>query len=72
MLGGNLAYLERQLPQIRSILFPTMAEALSGADAVVVTQQRPEFVQALRAVPDNTRIVDLARAVDEPAPVEAG
>jgi GDP-mannose 6-dehydrogenase len=65
MLGSNQEYLERQLPQIHAIARATLAEALEGADVVVVSQRRPEFVEAVQhlngvAVLDLT---DLGRAV---------
>jgi GDP-mannose 6-dehydrogenase len=58
MLGSNLAHLERQLPQIRSIARPTVDGAIAGADVVVVTQHRPEFSEGLRRL-SHTRVVDL-------------
>ena len=58
MLGSNQAHLERQLPQIRQIARPTLAETLVAADVVVVSQRRPEFAEALRHV-DGACVVDL-------------
>lgn len=58
MLGSNLAYLERQLPQIRQITRATIDETLAGADVVVVSQRRSEFTAALARV-NGARVIDL-------------
>jgi GDP-mannose 6-dehydrogenase len=58
MLGSNRAHLERQLPQIRQIARPTLAETLIAADIVVVSHRRPEFSEALQRV-DGARVIDL-------------
>jgi len=61
MLGSNRAYLERQLPQIATILRSSVRDALDGCDAVVVTQNRPEFATALRHFEDRGRVIDLVQ-----------
>jgi GDP-mannose 6-dehydrogenase len=58
MLGTNLEYLARQLPQIREIARSSLTEALDGADAVVVSQRRTEFVDAVQRL-NGERVVDL-------------
>lgn len=59
MLGTNLEYLERQLPQIREIATETLEETLDSVDMVVVSQRRPEFTEAVLGAGD-VPIVDLA------------
>jgi GDP-mannose 6-dehydrogenase len=61
MLGSNRAYLERQLPQIGTILRSSLTEALEGCDAVVVTQKRAEFAAALHYFEDQARVIDLVQ-----------
>ena len=68
MLGANLAYLERQLPQIHAILCRTLPDAVAGAGAVIVTQKRPEFVSALQTLGDRIAILDLVRVSEEARP----
>jgi GDP-mannose 6-dehydrogenase len=60
LLGSNWAHLERQLPQIRTIVRSNVAEAVEAADVVVVTQRRQEFVEALEHF-DDGRVIDLVR-----------
>ncbi len=61
MLGSNREYLERQLPQIQEILRSSLAEALDGAQAVVVGHNRPEFTAALAGLGPEVAILDLVR-----------
>jgi GDP-mannose 6-dehydrogenase len=61
MLGSNRDYLERQLPQIRSILCRDLQETLLDTEAVVVSQRRPEFLDGLRSLGSHTAILDLVR-----------
>ena len=60
LLGSNWAHLERQLPQIRTIVRSNVAEAVEAADVVVVTQRRQEFAEALEHF-DDGRVIDLVR-----------
>jgi GDP-mannose 6-dehydrogenase len=66
MLGSNRAYLERQLPQIGEILRPNLADVLSQCQAVVVTQKRPEFLDALRPLAGRIAVLDLVGLSDRP------
>lgn len=67
MLGSNLQYLERQLPQLHRIFRPCLADALSDCEAVVVSQKRPEFTAALRALNGSATVFDLVRLSDDPS-----
>jgi GDP-mannose 6-dehydrogenase len=72
MLGANREYLERQLPQIRDILKPGLAEALHGSEAVLVSQSRPEFREAIEGLAGRLPVIDVtatrrARATEIPA-----
>ena len=60
MLGSNREYLERHLPQIRSILEQSIAEALSGADMIVLFQNRGEFIDSLNRLDTSACLLDLA------------
>jgi GDP-mannose 6-dehydrogenase len=66
MLGSNREYLERQLPQIREILRPRVADVLDGSQIVVVSQNRPEFTAALQTVNGHATVLDLVRLNDSP------
>ena len=69
MLGANLAYLERQLPQIGKILCSQMEEMLEQSEAVVVSQRRQEFLDVLRKFNGRLVVFDLVRLSDEPNPM---
>jgi GDP-mannose 6-dehydrogenase len=59
MLGSNREYLERQLPQIESILHADIADALKGRELAVITQERRVFREALSRMGEDTRVLDL-------------
>lgn len=61
MLGSNLIYLERQLPQIEQILCSSLEDVLKTCQTLVVTQKRSEFVKALESVQDSVEVLDLVR-----------
>ena len=61
MLGSNLEYLQRQLPQIREIFCENLQETLDGSDAIIVAQKRPDFIEALRSVDGHSAVIDLVR-----------
>ena len=67
MLGSNLEYLERQLPQIHRILRSEIKEVLEKSQIVIVAQKRPEFVGKLKELNRRVTILDLVRITDEPA-----
>lgn len=61
LLGSNLYYLKRQLPQIDQILRSDLQEVLNACQTVVVCQKRPEFIAALQELNSNTAVIDLVR-----------
>jgi GDP-mannose 6-dehydrogenase len=69
MLGANLEYLERQLPQIHTILRRTLEEAADHADALIVTQRRPELAAVLERCGARIPIVDFVRLSEQARPV---
>ena len=67
MLGSNLEYLERQLPQIHQILRSESKEVLERSQVVLVAQKRPEFTALLKNCDGQVTIVDLVRISDDAA-----
>ena len=61
MLGRNREYIEQELPQIRRILCPTIQRALHGCQAVIVSQQRPEFNAVVQELPRHVAVLDLVQ-----------
>lgn len=66
MLGANLEYLERQLPQIRGILAPSLDDMAQECEAVVLTQKRPEFLNVLQKWHEQLVVLDLVRLSSHP------
>ena len=66
MLGANLEYLERQLPQIKTILCDRAEEMISRSDVLVVSQKRPEFLELLHKAQPSVMVLDLVRLADRP------
>jgi GDP-mannose 6-dehydrogenase len=66
MLGSNREYLERQLPQIKQIFRPQIADVLHESQIVVVSQKRPEFTVALTQLNGHATVLDLVRLSDDP------
>jgi GDP-mannose 6-dehydrogenase len=61
MLGSNLEYLERQLPQIHRILRADLREVLDRSELIVVAQSRPEFTAVLNNLDRKITVLDLVR-----------
>ncbi len=61
MQGSNRDYLERHLPQALQILRPTVHDALRDRQAVIISQQRPEFARLAHALDGQVAILDLMR-----------
>jgi len=59
LIGANLRYIEARLPHLRRALFGTPAEAMAGADTVIVATTDPAAVAQLCADPPE-RILDLS------------
>lgn len=66
MLGSNLDYLERQLPQIHQILCRDIGEAIADSEVVIVSQKRAEFLEAVQSLDGKAVVVDLVRLDDSP------
>ncbi len=61
ILGSNLAYLKRQLPQIMQILRTDISEVLDTCDTIIVSKKQPEFTAALQTLGSDTTVIDLVR-----------
>ncbi len=66
LLGGNLEYLRRQLPQINQILRTDIQDVLNGSQTLVISQKRPEFTQVLQELDSNIAVLDLVRLSEQP------
>jgi GDP-mannose 6-dehydrogenase len=59
LIGTNLRYVESRLPHLRRLLCATPGEALTGADAALVSTSDPAVIDQLRTSPPK-RIFDLS------------
>ena len=66
ILGSNLAYLKRQLPQIMQILRTDISEVLDTCDTIIVSKKQPEFTAALQTLGSDTTVIDLVRLNTQP------
>jgi GDP-mannose 6-dehydrogenase len=65
LLGSNLEYLKRQLPQIGQILRTDINDVLNHCQTLVVSQKRPEFTTALQELNKEVAVLDLVRLSKE-------
>jgi GDP-mannose 6-dehydrogenase len=61
LLGANKEYIMRVLPHIADLMVPTIADALSWAQTIVVTGNDPVYVEALSGVRPDQIVLDFAR-----------
>jgi GDP-mannose 6-dehydrogenase len=57
--GANRAYMEAHLPHLNALLCRSLADALDGADTVVVTKRWPDVDRLADALAPTQRVVDL-------------
>ncbi|MEM7273984.1 MAG: nucleotide sugar dehydrogenase [Actinomycetota bacterium] len=70
LTGANKQFIGERLPHIGQLLVDDLAEALAGADLVVVGNGDPAFAELASRLPAGTPVVDLVRAVPDPAGIE--
>lgn len=61
LLGSNLEYLKRQLPQINLILRNDIEDVLAESQTLVISQKRREFTAALQRLNRDIAVLDLVR-----------
>jgi len=64
LLGKNKEFIDREVPHLDRLLAATPAEALEGADVIVVGHADAETRQAIATLATGRRIVDLAGYAD--------
>jgi GDP-mannose 6-dehydrogenase len=61
LVGANKEYIENRIPHLSSLLCDTIDEVLAHAEVIIVGNQAPEFVEALRRTRPAQIIIDLVR-----------
>jgi GDP-mannose 6-dehydrogenase len=59
ILGSNRRYLELQLPQIYQIIRSSLDEVLNECEGVVLSQDRPEFTEAIHNLKKVPHVLNL-------------
>jgi GDP-mannose 6-dehydrogenase len=67
LIGANKAYIEQEIPHLSSLLASSLDGAVEGAEVVVVTTRDPDFARLPAIVTNSQIVIDLARAIPEPA-----
>jgi GDP-mannose 6-dehydrogenase len=61
LVGANKEYIETQIPHLSSLLCHTIDEVLDRSEVIVVGNQSPEFVDAVRRCRPGQIVIDLVR-----------
>ncbi len=70
LIGSNREYIRREIPHISSIMAPSAAAAVAGAEVVVVAGSDPEFEAVVGGLADGVAVVDLV-GIKGPESLEA-
>jgi GDP-mannose 6-dehydrogenase len=65
LFGANKEYIEKEIPHLDRLMCGSVAEVMAHADVVVVANRSEEFRQAMGAVRQGQRVLDLVRIVQE-------
>jgi GDP-mannose 6-dehydrogenase len=61
LVGANKEYIETQIPHLSSLLCDTIEQVIDGSEVIVVGNQAPEFVEAVKTCRREQIIIDLVR-----------
>jgi GDP-mannose 6-dehydrogenase len=61
LVGANKNYIVQQIPHLSSLLCNTITEVIDGSEVIVVGNQAPEFVDAVKACRQDQIVIDLVR-----------
>jgi len=71
LIGANRTYISEQIPHLSSLLCSSLDQLIDGSEIVVVGNQSPEFVDALKRTRQDQIVVDLVRLPISPAQIDA-
>jgi GDP-mannose 6-dehydrogenase len=61
LVGANRNYIVQQIPHLSSLLCNTITDVIDGSEVIVVGNQAPEFVDAVKACRPDQIVIDLVR-----------
>lgn len=70
LTGANALFIEERLPHIGELLVDDLADALDGAEVVVLGNTDPAFEEVAHSLGPDRHVVDLVRVVESPDGVE--
>jgi GDP-mannose 6-dehydrogenase len=59
--GANRRYIEQTIPHISSLMTPSLEEVVGTSEVVLVAKKGPQFLDAIRTLPDDRIVIDLVR-----------
>ncbi len=65
LIGGNAAFIEREIPHLASVLRDAPADVVAECDVLVISKVTPATLEALAARPAGTKVIDLVRLPDD-------
>jgi GDP-mannose 6-dehydrogenase len=71
LVGANKEYIEKQIPHLSSLLCHTIDEVIDRSEVVVVGNQAPEFVEAVKQCRASQIVIDLVRLPIAGSAIEA-
>ena len=61
LFGANKEYIEHEIPHISSLMRPTLAEVLDGAEVIVIGKDDEEFRKLAETSRNGQVVIDLVR-----------
>jgi GDP-mannose 6-dehydrogenase len=61
LIGANKAYIDKQIPHLSSLLCDRIEEVVDRSDVIVIGNQSPEFIAALKHTRPDQIVIDLVR-----------
>jgi GDP-mannose 6-dehydrogenase len=67
LVGANRRYIEHTIPHISSLMLSSPQEVMERSEVVLISKKTPPIREALANYADGRAVIDLVRALDEPA-----
>ena len=61
LFGANKGYIEKEIPHISSLMRSNLSDVITGAEVIIVSKKEKEYVEALRNVGPEVKVIDLVR-----------
>jgi GDP-mannose 6-dehydrogenase len=65
LTGSNKEFIDQQIPHISNLMVDSVAEILSHSELVIIGNRAPEFIDAIDAKAQGTRVLDLVRITED-------